>query len=104
MSQTKAGPVKTQIWNDKKEPLKEDEELEYDGSAYQMLHRSKVEWPCLSVDFLLKERQTPQSVRNAMPNHVNGNLNPDHTITDKNGVIRHRHDKFPMTCYMVAGS
>jgi len=39
-----------------------------------------------------------------MPNHVNGNLNPDHTITDKNGTIRHRHDKFPMTCYMVAGS
>jgi len=31
---SKAGPVKTQVWNDQKEPLKEDEELEYDGSAY----------------------------------------------------------------------
>lgn len=28
------------VWNDQAEPLKEDEELEYDGSAYQMLHRS----------------------------------------------------------------
>lgn len=51
-------PIKTQVWNDQKDPLKDDEELEYDGSAYQMLHRSKVEWPCLSVDFLLKERST----------------------------------------------
>ena len=50
--------VKTQVWNDQKDPIKDDEELEYDGSAYQMLHRSKVEWPCLSVDFLLKERST----------------------------------------------
>ena len=47
---------KPEIWDDKKEPLKEDEELEYDGSAYMMLHRSKVEWPCLSIDFMLKER------------------------------------------------
>ena len=44
------------VWNDNTTPLKEDEELIYDGSAYQMLHRSKVEWPCLSIDWLLRER------------------------------------------------
>lgn len=49
---------KLKVWNDKTEPLQEGEELEYDGSAYQMLHRSQCEWPCLSVDWLLRERAT----------------------------------------------
>lgn len=102
--EAKPKQVKTEVWNDKKDPLKDDEELEYDGSAYQMLHRSKVEWPCLSIDFLLKERSSASSVRNAMPHHLNGNLNPEHSMLDKNNVLKHRHDKFPMTCYMVAGS
>ena len=39
-----------------------------------------------------------------MPHHVNGNLNPEHAVTDKYNILRHRNDKFPMTCYMVAGS
>ena len=39
-----------------------------------------------------------------MPHHINGNLNPDHAIIDKNKILKHRNDKFPMTCYMVAGS
>jgi len=47
---------KPQVWNDQKEPLKEDEELDFDASAYEMLHRSSVEWPCLSVDTLIRER------------------------------------------------
>ena len=46
------------VWDETKEPLKEGEELEYDGSAYVMLHRSKVEWPCLSIDYLVRERCT----------------------------------------------
>ncbi len=45
-----------QIWNEKTDPLKEGEELVFDGSAYEMLHRSHVEWPCLSIDFLVRER------------------------------------------------
>ena len=53
---------KKEIWNDIKEPLQEDEELDYDGSAYVMLHRSKVEWPCLSVDYILRDRCTPEGV------------------------------------------
>jgi len=47
---------KPQVWDENKEPLKEGDELEYDGSAYVMLHRSKVEWPCLSIDYLIRER------------------------------------------------
>lgn len=47
--------IKGKIWDEKKQPLQEGEELEYDGSAYVMLHRSKVEWPCLSVDYLVRE-------------------------------------------------
>lgn len=44
------------IWNEKSDPIQIGEELVYDSSAYEMLHRSQVEWPCLSIDFLLRER------------------------------------------------
>ena len=44
------------IWDEKTNPLKEGEELVFDNSAYEMLHRAKVEWPCLSIDFLIRER------------------------------------------------
>ena len=64
------------IWDDKKEPLKEGEELEYDGSAYVMLHRSKVEWPCLSIDYLVRERCTTDGftmpVSTWFPSQANG--------------------------------
>jgi ribosome assembly protein RRB1 len=50
------GDKKKEIWDESKEPIKEGEELVYDSSAYQMLHRSKVEWPCLSIDILLRDR------------------------------------------------
>jgi len=49
-------PEKIQIWNEADRPLEEDEELDFDASAYEMLHRAAVEWPCLSIDFLLSER------------------------------------------------
>ena len=51
-----AGTKKKEVWDESKEPLKEGEELVYDSSAYQMLHRAKVEWPCLSIDILLRDR------------------------------------------------
>lgn len=51
-TETKAG----QVWDEEKEPLKPDEELDFDSSAYEMLHRSEVEWPCLSLDILVRER------------------------------------------------
>lgn len=48
--------VKKEIWDSTKDPIQEGEELVFDSSAYQMLHRAKVEWPCLSVDVLLRDR------------------------------------------------
>ena len=45
-----------EIWDESKAPLQEGEELVFDNSAYQMLHRAKVEWPCLSIDVLLRDR------------------------------------------------
>ena len=44
------------LWNEKEAPVKDMEHLLFDNSAYVMLHRSSVEWPCLSLDFLIKER------------------------------------------------
>ena len=51
------GDTKKKVtWDPSVDPLKEDEELVFDNSAYEMLHRAKVEWPCLSIDFLLRDR------------------------------------------------
>jgi len=100
-------PTKKEIWDSTKEPLKDDEELEYDGSAYVMLHRCKVEWPCLSVDFLLRERSSefgPLNPKSWFPSQMNGQLAEGDTILDRHNIKKHRNDKFPMTVYMVAGS
>ena len=35
--------------------LRDGEYLEFENSAYEMLHRAHTEWPCLSFDFLLEE-------------------------------------------------
>ena len=99
------------MWDESKEPLKEGEELEYDGSAYVMLHRSKVEWPCLSIDYLVRERCTMDGFTDPstwFTTQTNGKLDPSatNTMTDpaRNGALRHRKDQFPMDVYMVAGS
>lgn len=80
----------------------------FDSSAYEMLHRSKVEWPCLSIDFLLRERCGFEGVNNHkewFPQYCNGALNPGQTILDhRSKQQRHKQDKHPMTVYMVAGS
>jgi ribosome assembly protein RRB1 len=97
----------TEVWDDKKDPIKDGEEMEYDGSAYEMLHRCKVEWPCLSIDFLLRERTSshgPANPKSWFPSQVNGQLAEGETILDKFNRKKHRNDKFPMTAYMVAGS
>ena len=49
-------PKANAIWNEEAQPLQDDEELDFDSAAYEMLHRSAVEWPCLSIDVIVKER------------------------------------------------
>lgn len=102
---------KPKVWDETKEPLKEGEELEYDGSAYMMLHRSKVEWPCLSIDYLIRERATLDGMAPPsgwFPSQVNGQLDPTASNTTRdtarNNALRHKGDKYPMDVYMVAGS
>ena len=41
-----------EVWNPATRPLEEGEELIYEPSAYDMLHRLNSEWPCLSFDIL----------------------------------------------------
>lgn len=75
------------LWNDKEE-LKKDEELIFDNSAYEMLHRSTVSWPCFSVDWILPEFFIPQTYKNF--------YNPIENKLYKN--------EFPYTCYFIAGA
>ena len=36
-----------QVWRAGIDPLAEDEELDYDPTAYDCLHRLQLDWPCL---------------------------------------------------------
>ena len=74
-----------------------------------MLHRSKVDWPCLSIDFLIRERCCPEGPSNPgkwFPSQVLGNLDQaaGNTTIDKQGRLKHKDDNFPLCVYMVAGS
>ena len=82
--------IKVNLWDEKKNnKLKEGEVLDYDNDAYEMLHRSKVEWPCLSVDFLLKENSSLSSLKDFyLPN-------------DKRKMAE---DKYPYSAYIISGS
>lgn len=48
-----AGPA--QVWQPGLHPLGEDEELEFDPTAYDLLYPFQLEWPCLSFDILRDE-------------------------------------------------
>jgi len=97
-----------QIWNDQEQPLKEDEEMEYDSSAYQMLHRANVEWPCLSIDPLIKDRLSfpnTTSHKEWFPSQMNGVLDPANSTHDaKLDTLVHNDDKYPMSVYFTGGS
>lgn len=59
-----------------------------------MLHRSKVEWPCLSIDFLLRERCAMGGVHDQkvwFPAYANGVLNPAESVMDpKTNALKHK--------------
>ena len=82
--------IQVNLWDEKKNNnLKDGEVLDFDNDAYEMLHRSKVEWPCLSVDFLLKENSSISSLKEFyLPN-------------DKRKMAE---DKYPYNTYIIAGS
>ena len=73
-----------------------------------MLHRANVEWPCLSVDFLLPDRTSFPTINNSkewFPSVVGGNLDPNNTVFDKRlDVNKHKDDNYPMTTYFCGGS
>jgi ribosome assembly protein RRB1 len=102
-----AAAGKREVWDESKAPLQEGEELVFDSSAYQMLHRAKVEWPCLSLDVLLRDRigEGAPAFGQWFPNHVN-TLDPKHSYKDKKRGDQqtHKSDKFPYTVYFCAGS
>ena len=99
-----------EIWNDQKDPLKEDEELEFDSSAYEMLHRSQVEWPCLSLDILLPERATKNNGADFnhkawFPSQMAMGFSEKDCVFDKRlGVNTYKHDTYPKSVYFCAGS
>lgn len=40
------------VWRPGSDSMNEDEKLDYDSTAYNLLHRMRVDWPCLSFDVL----------------------------------------------------
>jgi len=80
---------KVNIWDEKTNKLGKDEFLDYDNEAYEMLHRAKPEWPCMSIDFIIPENFYPP---------VKSFFN------DVKNIKQIYKDNFPYTCYMVAGS
>ncbi|GIL45981.1 hypothetical protein Vafri_3086 [Volvox africanus] len=49
------------VWRPGIDPVDEDEELAYDPTAYDCLHRFEVDWPCLSFDVLKDDLGGPRS-------------------------------------------
>ena len=65
--------------------LGQDEYLDYDNSAYNMLHRANTEWPCLSIDWLSGE----------VGSKTGYNLQPSNVEKDV---------QYPLDLYAVSGS
>jgi len=61
--------------------------LDYDNEAYEMLHRANVEWPCLTIDFILPEKFYPP---------VTGWFKQYKNVSSL--------DNYPYCTYMAAGS
>lgn len=98
--------------------LEKEEELIFDNSAYEMLHRANVQWPCLSIDIMCEDRFDKANYSSWFPKYVN-NLNPE--LFDKKDADMdedkaeetkeetkedqvHLPTKYPFNSYVVAGS
>lgn len=87
-TETKEKKIKVNIWDEDKK-IKDDEKLDFDNEAYEMLHRAKIEWPCMSIDFIL-----PENFSNPISNFYSN---------DKSRLNISK-DAFPYNSYLVAGS
>jgi ribosome assembly protein RRB1 len=93
------------------EKLAQDEELVYDNSAYEMIHRANVEWPSLTIDILTSNRFDKSSYDTWFPDHVH-TLNPEESRTETikypddyvAEITKHTSDTYPYEAYVVAGS
>ena len=93
------------------EKTAKDEELVYENSAYEMIHRATVEWPSLSIDILCPDRFDKEKYDEWFPEFVH-KLNPkesrNETIKYPDGykaeITRHVKDTYPYDAYVVAGS
>jgi ribosome assembly protein RRB1 len=75
---------KVNIFDEKEK--KTDAELDFDNEAYEMLHRSRVEWPCMTIDFLIPEHFYP----------------PVDNYYSKNS--HQTKDFYPYSCYLIGGA
>jgi ribosome assembly protein RRB1 len=59
VEEKKNNKKKVNIFEEAQNKLNESMVLDYDNEAYDMLHRANVEWPCLTIDFILPEKFYP---------------------------------------------
>ena len=71
------------IGNEKQ--ISENQYLDYDNSAYYMLHRANVEWPCLSCDFI-------------------SGIHPVNKIYSQPNLPKIQDFEYPLEIFAVAGS
>lgn len=83
--------------------LEKGEELVYDNSAYEMIHRATVEWPSLSIDILCADRFDTKSYSNWFPEHVH-KLDPAKVGDMNDEEVHHQPTDYPFNAYVVAGS
>jgi ribosome assembly protein RRB1 len=90
---------------DLKEEIKDKGELAFDNSAYEMLHKVNLEWPCLSIDFVLPDRFESNFDQYNPGVKLPNSLLVDYTdpVTSQKSK-RHKEDKYPYKVYMVGGT
>ena len=86
----KPNKISVTIFDEKNKKLDDkNEQLDFDNNAYDMLHRSKVEWPCMTIDFVIPENFDRKNISQFYQPNAKRSLTPD---------------QYPYTTYMVAGS
>lgn len=98
MSDMKDEITKIEVWNPATRPLQEGEELIYEPSAYDMLHRLNSEWPCLSFD-ILKDKLGPGRTRFPHTMYIAAGTQADMSKNNKISIMklsklhRTKHDR-----------